>query len=63
MTHAEDETNSALDRALEMTFPASDPIAVYIPEKRRMEAEPRTPAACNHGARTATSRDVAPAEM
>ena len=26
------ELNDALDAALEMTFPASDPIAVYIPE-------------------------------
>jgi nucleotide-binding universal stress UspA family protein len=29
---AEDHIDDALDAALEMTFPASDPIAVYIPE-------------------------------
>lgn len=27
-----DKTSAALDAALEMTFPASDPIAVYMPE-------------------------------
>lgn len=30
----EDRLNNALDAALEMTFPASDPIAVYIAEPR-----------------------------
>jgi nucleotide-binding universal stress UspA family protein len=29
---AEDRIDDALDAALEVTFPASDPIAVYIPE-------------------------------
>ena len=33
MTHFDDRMSDALDRALEMTFPASDPIAVYIPEE------------------------------
>ena len=28
----EDHTDNMLDRALELTFPASDPISVYIPE-------------------------------
>ena len=28
----EDKTSAALDAALEMTFPASDPIAVFVPE-------------------------------
>jgi hypothetical protein len=27
-----DKTSAALDAALKMTFPASDPIAVYMPE-------------------------------
>ena len=39
MTYFEDRTNSALDSALEMTFPASDPIAVYIPEERTEDRE------------------------
>ena len=30
MKTAEDRLNEALDAALEMTFPASDPIAVYL---------------------------------
>jgi hypothetical protein len=30
----DDRTSRALDRALELTFPASDPIAVYIAEER-----------------------------
>jgi hypothetical protein len=34
MRTAEDRLNDALDAALEMTFPASDPIAVYIAEPR-----------------------------
>lgn len=29
----EDEVNDALDAALEMTFPASDPIAVSVPAR------------------------------
>ena len=29
-----EELNKALDAALEMTFPASDPIAIYIAESR-----------------------------
>lgn len=32
MKAADDTLNRALDQALEMTFPASDPIAVYIPD-------------------------------
>jgi len=28
----EDRMDRALDEALELTFPASDPVAVYIPE-------------------------------
>ena len=28
-----EQINAALDSALEMTFPASDPIAVYVPEQ------------------------------
>lgn len=39
MTYFEDRTSSALDDALEMTFPASDPIAVYIPEERTENEE------------------------
>ena len=39
MTDLEDTTNSALDSALEMTFPASDPIAVYIPEERTADRD------------------------
>ena len=31
MTRLEERISDALDSALEMTFPASDPIAVYIP--------------------------------
>ena len=34
MRTVEDRLNNALDAALEMTFPASDPIAVYIAEPR-----------------------------
>lgn len=34
MQTVEDRIDNALDAALEMTFPASDPIAVYIPESR-----------------------------
>ena len=52
MTYIEDRTSSALDRALEMTFPASDPIAVYMPEERRVDAKPRTPSAPKYGTRT-----------
>ncbi len=40
MTNSDDKTSSALDRALEMTFPASDPIAVYMPEERTVDEEP-----------------------
>ena len=32
MTDHYDSIHEALDAALEMTFPASDPVAVYIPE-------------------------------
>lgn len=32
---AQDRMNRALDAALEMTFPASDPIAIYAPEEPR----------------------------
>jgi len=34
MKTVEDRLDEALDAALEMTFPASDPIAVYIVEPR-----------------------------
>jgi hypothetical protein len=34
MTHVDDRMNAALDDALEMTFPASDPIAIYMPDER-----------------------------
>jgi hypothetical protein len=34
MKTVEDHLDKALDAALEMTFPASDPIAVYIAEPR-----------------------------
>lgn len=34
MKTAEDCLNDALDAALEMTFPARDPIAVYLAEPR-----------------------------
>jgi hypothetical protein len=54
----EDRTSKALDRALEMTFPASDPIAVYIPAKRRADAKPRTPSASKHDARTSAPKTV-----
>jgi hypothetical protein len=40
MNYFEDGTSDALDRALEMTFPASDPIAVYIPEERPAGTRP-----------------------
>ena len=33
METSDDRTSRALDSALEMTFPASDPIAVYMPRK------------------------------
>ena len=36
MTHCDDRISDALDQALEMTFPASDPIAVYLPEDRQL---------------------------
>jgi len=34
-----DRTSLALDAALEMTFPASDPIAIYLPEDTADERE------------------------
>ena len=34
-----DRTSAALDAALEMTFPASDPIAVYLPEEAADERQ------------------------
>ncbi|MGQ0750966.1 MAG: hypothetical protein ACT4PS_10570 [Betaproteobacteria bacterium] len=42
------DLDEALDAALEMTFPASDPIAVYIAEPRvaaedRPSGDPRAP--------------------
>ncbi|MCI3952915.1 MAG: hypothetical protein K0S28_2361 [Paucimonas sp.] len=37
MQTVEDRLNNALDAALEMTFPASDPIAVYIVESERSQ--------------------------
>jgi hypothetical protein len=44
MQTVEDRLNNALDAALEMTFPASDPIAVYIVESEAeaKDAPPRT---------------------
>jgi len=44
MQTVEDRLNNALDAALEMTFPASDPIAVYIVESeaQAIDAPPRT---------------------
>jgi hypothetical protein len=33
----EDRVDRMLDHALEMTFPASDPISVYMPETARGE--------------------------
>ena len=45
MRFTEDHVSDALDAALEMTFPASDPVAVYI-----QESEPtRGPQASHHG--------------
>ena len=38
MALVEDRISNALDAALEMTFPASDPIAVYTPEPLRMRS-------------------------
>jgi len=35
MTVDYESIDKALDDALEMTFPASDPVAVYIPERER----------------------------
>jgi hypothetical protein len=35
--NAEDRVDRALDYALEMTFPASDPFTVYMPENDRVE--------------------------
>jgi hypothetical protein len=35
--NAEDRVERALDCALEMTFPASDPFTVYMPENDRAE--------------------------
>ena len=32
MAFVEDHVSDALDAALEMTFPASDPVAVFVPE-------------------------------
>ena len=43
MNYFEDRTSNALDRALEMTFPASDPIAVYMPEERTVDREQGDP--------------------
>ena len=37
---AVDKTSAALDAALEMTFPASDPISVYVPENKPERDEP-----------------------
>ena len=37
-TTLQDRTESMLDQALEMTFPASDPITIYLPESE--DAEP-----------------------
>jgi len=34
MGSEEERISEALDAALEMTFPASDPIAVYMPEPK-----------------------------
>ena len=34
----QDRTEMMLDQALEMTFPASDPIAVYLPERDDVDA-------------------------
>jgi hypothetical protein len=31
--NTQDRTELMLDQALEMTFPASDPIAIYVPEE------------------------------
>lgn len=42
--NAHDRIDQALDAALEMTFPASDPIAVYAPEERASVPEERAPA-------------------
>jgi hypothetical protein len=39
MTYREDRTSDALDAALEMTFPASDPIAVSGYENKPARAE------------------------
>jgi hypothetical protein len=39
---SEPSLDSRLDEALEMTFPASDPIAVHSPETPRSTRPPRT---------------------
>lgn len=43
MQTLEDRIDKALDAALEMTFPASDPIAVYIAESPAEWATCRSP--------------------
>lgn len=45
MQTVEDRIDIALDAALEMTFPASDPIAVYIAESQAeaKDVSPRVP--------------------
>ena len=50
MRAVEDRLNNALDAALEMTFPASNPIAVYIAEApgRAEQLSPEEPRA-KHG--------------
>ena len=34
----DDHVSDALDAALQMTFPASDPVAVFVPEAVKQEA-------------------------
>lgn len=51
----EDKTNAALDAALEMTFPASDPIAVYLPEANAAADTGASPANLAHASRPGRS--------
>src|SRR3712207_7553043 len=50
----DDRTERALDAALEMTFPASDPIAVYAYDPRSSAGEARERAGALRGDRKST---------
>ena len=39
----EDRLDAKLDHALEMTFPASDPFTIYLPEETSAQSTRETP--------------------